>query len=250
MSGTVIGKSLNYGYPGSVSRGADAIIMNRPVRSTDPNAVPFGGAVVLNTDNTYSLFGSTSTTLTTALVSATAYTSLAVQALSAPVQIGDSIIIGTGATTQTVTASANAAVGATSISVNSFTANAAYAVGTAVLATNTFAQFAGVAVREVKQSTSWQLIGQGQAQYNPGDPCDVLERGAVTVLCNVGTPTAGGAVYLRVATNAAIPSGVVGGFEAAADGNNTVQITNAMWKTGKIDANNVAELSLLVRNKG
>lgn len=173
MSGTVIGKSMNYGYPGSVSRGADAIIANRPVKSTDANAITFGAAVILNADNTYSLFG----------------------------------------------------------------------------AGGTFAAFAGVAVREVKQSTSFVMTGQGQAQYNPGDPCDVLERGSVTVTCNVGAPTAGGPVYLRTVANGAIPAGLVGGFEAAADGTNTVQVTSAQWKTGKIDANLTAELTLLSRNK-
>lgn len=70
--------------------------------------------------------------LTTALISGTAYTSLAVQALTQPISSGESLLIGTGSTTQTVTASASAAVGATSIPVNSFTANAAYAVGSIV----------------------------------------------------------------------------------------------------------------------
>ncbi|MEK8128672.1 hypothetical protein WMW72_12215 [Paenibacillus filicis] len=110
----------------------------------------------------------------------------------------------------------------------------------------TFAAFAGVAVREVKQALDYT---SNQGEYRPGQPCDVIERGTVTVACNVGTPTAGGAVYLRVAVNAAIPNGVVGKFEAAADGTNTVQITSAQWKTGKLDANRVAELTLLTRNK-
>lgn len=78
--------------------------------------------------------GNTTTTLTTALTSGTAYTSVDVQALEAPISSGDTITIGTGATTQTVTASAAAAIGATTIDVNSFTANAAYAVGTTISA--------------------------------------------------------------------------------------------------------------------
>ncbi|SFU70994.1 structural cement protein Gp24 [Alicyclobacillus macrosporangiidus] len=173
MPGSVVGKTLNLGYPGNVSRSADAVIVNRPVRSTDSNPIPFGAPVVLNSDNTYSLFG----------------------------------------------------------------------------ATNTAADFAGVAIREVKQATSYLSQPYGQTQYNPGDPCDVIERGSVTVTCNVGTPVAGGPVYIRVAANASIPNGVVGGFEAAADGTNTVQLTNVQWKTGKIDANNTAEITILSRNK-
>lgn len=176
MPGTVIGKSLNYGYPGSVSRSADAIITNRPVKSSDTNHIPFGAPVILNSDNTYSLAG----------------------------------------------------------------------------ASVTMSNFAGIAVREVKQSTSYITTGQGQADYAPGDPCDVIERGSVTVTCTEGTPTAGGAVYIVTAVGAGSVS-AVGNFVATATpagtGATAVQITNAQWKTGKIDANNTAELTLLTRNK-
>jgi len=71
-------------------------------------------------------------TLSSALVSGTAYTSLSVSALNVTVASGASLTIGSGSTTQVVTASAAAAVGATSIPVASFTANAAYAIGTVV----------------------------------------------------------------------------------------------------------------------
>lgn len=168
MPGFVVGKSLNLGYPGNVSRSADAIITARVVSPDDAAAIPFGSPVVLNTDNTYSLFGASSTAAT----------------------------------------------------------------------------FAGVAVREVKQSTDYF---SANGSYSPGQVCDVIERGSVTVVCNVGTPTAGGKVYVRITANGSIPAGVVGGFEAAADSTNTVEITNARWKTGKIDANNVAEITILTR---
>jgi len=108
---------------------------------------------------------------------------------------------------------------------------------------HTAAQFAGVAMRRVKGAT--QYLSQS-AYYTSLEPTDVLERGGVTVNVNVGTPTIGGPVYIRVAANASIPAGVVGGFEAAADGANTVQITNAKWSTLK-DANGVAELTILTR---
>lgn len=111
-------------------------------------------------------------------------------------------------------------------------------------ASNTAAQFAGVAVRRIKSSTDY--LNQGRAFYAPLDPTVVIERGPVTVSVNVGTPTVGGAVYVRVATNVSIPAGEIGGFEAAADGSNTVQITNAKWGTTK-DSNNVAELVILTR---
>ncbi|WNF07259.1 structural cement protein Gp24 [Brevibacillus borstelensis] len=168
MPGSVIGKSLNLGYPGNISRSADAIIDNRVVKPTDTENINFGDPVVLNDDNTYSKFG----------------------------------------------------------------------------ATGTAATFGGIAVREVKQSTDYF---SAQGFYAPGQPCDVATRGTLTVVCNVGTPKAGGSVYIRTATNAAIPDGVIGGFEAAADGANTVEIPNLKWTTGKLDANKVAEVTILTR---
>ncbi|GED34025.1 hypothetical protein BCE02nite_51660 [Brevibacillus centrosporus] len=169
MPGKVIGKSLNLGYAGTVSRSADAIISSRMVKEADTDPINFGEAVVLNGDNTFSKFG----------------------------------------------------------------------------ADGTAATFAGVAVREVKQTTDYFA---SQGYYSPGHTCDVIERGSVTVVCNVGTPTAGGDVYVRVAANAAIPTGVIGGFEAAADGSNTVKLTGVKWKTGKLDPNKVAEITILSRN--
>jgi len=111
-------------------------------------------------------------------------------------------------------------------------------------AANTVDQFAGVAVRRIKGAT--QYLTQNRAFYTDQEPVDVLERGGVTVNVNVGTPTIGGAVYIRIAANEAIPAGVVGGFEAAADGTNTILLTNAKWATLK-DANNVAEVTILTR---
>lgn len=53
MPGSVIGKRLNYGYEGNVSRSIDAIITNK----LSSGAIPFGHAVVLNEDDTISAFG-------------------------------------------------------------------------------------------------------------------------------------------------------------------------------------------------
>ena len=113
-------------------------------------------------------------------------------------------------------------------------------------ATGTADAFVGIAVREVKQDTNY--LDPANGSYKPAEPCDVLERGSASVICNVGTPTAGGAVYVRITANAGIPSGVVGGFEAAADGGNTIQIPNAKWATGLIDSDQIAEVTILTRN--
>lgn len=112
-------------------------------------------------------------------------------------------------------------------------------------ATGTAATFAGVAIREVHQATDYT---SGVSSYKAYDRADVLERGSITVKCNYGTPTAGGKVYVRTVANATTaPNGVIGQFEATADGTNSIEITNARWKTGKIDANNIAELTILTR---
>lgn len=51
MPGSVIGKVLNLGYIGKISRDADAIVINRIV-SGESEAIDFGAAVFLNDDNT------------------------------------------------------------------------------------------------------------------------------------------------------------------------------------------------------
>ena len=99
--------------------------------------------------------------------------------------------------------------------------------------------------KTIKQTTDY-LSSQGF--YNPGDEVDVLTRGNMTVSCNNGEPEAGGAVYLRVAENAAIPAGVVGEVEAAADGTNTVKLENVRFTTEQIDGNNITEVAVLTRN--
>lgn len=76
--------------------------------------------------------GQLTTQLSSALTSGTSYTSIPVQGLTSPVASGQTITIGTGSTTQTVTASAAVSIGATSIPVASFAANANYPAGTTV----------------------------------------------------------------------------------------------------------------------
>ncbi len=112
-------------------------------------------------------------------------------------------------------------------------------------ATFTAAKFGGVALRVVKQAVSYAQ--QEQTCYNALDMVNALNRGAVVVNCNNGTPTAGGAVYVRIKENASVVGGVVGGFEAAADGENSVLLTNVQWTNGYVDANGVAEITILTR---
>lgn len=115
--------------------------------------------------------------------------------------------------------------------------------------------FVGFAVREVLTLLTSTFVASPQLPaiqaYVPGQPCDVLERGAISVV--VKDPAAagyisGGKVYLRTALNGAIPSAVVGDLETAADGGNTIQLTNVFLGPGPVDANSVTEVTVLSRN--
>lgn len=113
----------------------------------------------------------------------------------------------------------------------------------------------GIAVREVKTQISTYNPAQPLTPliqtYAPGDVADVLERGTVSAI--VKDPQAAGykkgqKVYLRTVLNGTYPSAVVGDLETAADGGNTVQITNAFLANGVVDANSVTGVTLLSRN--
>lgn len=111
---------------------------------------------------------------------------------------------------------------------------------------NTAADFVGVASREFKSATSY--LSQTAGQYEPGEATSTFKRGCINVLCNVGSPKLGGKVYVRTVANESIPTGVVGGFEAAADGENTVVLANCEWH-GEKDVNGVAEIRILSCNR-
>lgn len=134
------------------------------------------------------------------------------------------------------------------------------AFGTAVKLTNknkwspvatgdTAEVIAGIAVREVVQANTFNP--QSNPDYVANVPCDVLVRGNCTVKCRRGTPVAGAAVYVRITDNSSTyPGTIVGGFEAEADGGNTIQVSNIEWTTGKMDSNNIAEVTIKTRAKG
>ena len=103
-------------------------------------------------------------------------------------------------------------------------------------------QFLGVALREIKSATDY--LNQNAGQYVPGEAVPVMKRGCVNVKCQNGTPAVGGTVYLRVKANGTYPNAVVGGFEAAADSTNSVELPNCQWK-GTADANGIAEMRIM-----
>lgn len=117
-----------------------------------------------------------------------------------------------------------------------------------VVDATTEAQIAGVAVREVIQANTFDP--QSNPDYMAETPCDVMVRGNCTVKCQRGTPKSGDAVYVRVKKNNTYADAVVGGFEATADTENTVQVTNIEWTTGVMDANGMTEITIKTRAKG
>ena len=104
------------------------------------------------------------------------------------------------------------------------------------------AAFVGVAAREIKSALSY--LDQSAGAFAAGEAVGVFMRGAVNVKCQKGTPQLGGAVYVRVTANESYPTAAAGGFEAEADGANTVQLTGCQW-AGTADADGVAELRIL-----
>lgn len=112
----------------------------------------------------------------------------------------------------------------------------------------TAAHIAGIAVREVVQANTFDP--QSNPDYMAETPCDVMVRGNCTVKCQRGTPKSGDAVYVRVKANATYQDAVVGGLEATADAENTVQVTNIEWTTGVMDANGMTEITIKTRAKG
>lgn len=63
MPGTTIGITMNYGYPGQVSRHGDEISRTRPVKK-GTDAINFGAPVIQNTDGSVQLFDATGTAAT------------------------------------------------------------------------------------------------------------------------------------------------------------------------------------------
>ena len=91
---------------------------------------------------------------------------------------------------------------------------------------------AGIAVREVVQTNVYNP--QSNPDYLDGTPADVMTRGNCIVKCQKGTPAAGSAVYVRITADNTHPEYLVGGFEADADDDKTVQIPNIEWTTGAV----------------
>lgn len=101
--------------------------------------------------------------------------------------------------------------------------------------TSTSAQLIGFAVRTAKTPDTY---GSSTASYAPGEIMDVITRGSVAVTVSSGNPVPGGSVYIVKATGAIV---------AAADSDNTLELTDCRFRTSK-DASGVAELLIRTRH--
>jgi hypothetical protein len=113
----------------------------------------------------------------------------------------------------------------------------------------------GIAAAEVKSarvySTTYPNTTPDVQYYAPGERCDVIKRGDVTVKCVNGTPARGGQVHVRTALNASFPAEQIGDLRTSSDSTNTFAIptSHMTWKTARKDANNISELSIKTINR-
>ena len=110
-------------------------------------------------------------------------------------------------------------------------------------AASTAADFVGVVIDAVKSAFTFPATGAGS--YAPNEAVAVFERGSLNVINADNAAKLGTKVYIRTLAAAGKQ---IGDFEATADGTNNVLLSNAEWG-GEADANSVAELVLLSRNK-
>lgn len=95
------------------------------------------------------------------------------------------------------------------------------------------------------QGGDGQSTGIGVSAPPTSGVVDVLKLGYMSVYVSRGTAAKNSTVYVRIAANATYPNSPVGGIEAAADGTNTVALTNAYF-TGAADSSGNAEIAFNV----
>lgn len=129
-----------------------------------------------------------STTLSSALTSGNNYTSISVAATSRALTTRDTVILTSGGHTQSVTLSANASSGATTLSVNSFTANFSYPSSTTTVvldATMTYVQVAQTTDSQVFFANSSLPVVAGDFLTINCDPTN--NTSGYTAILNAGT---------------------------------------------------------------
>jgi hypothetical protein len=242
---------LNVGFPGQVSRTGDLVIAARQANPSNAHNISFGQACMLLGDTiggtliSAADFFANGGGYSVGTVSTHGTTTLDTLALTYPVRVNQ-FLYGSG-----IPAGAQVtAITPTTITMSK--AATSSGSGVALYASS----FAGIAIREVKTNVT-SYLGMEQTgsntpvvgYYAPGEMTEVIERGSVAVQIAAGVPFAGAPVYIRTALNGSIPAGLIGDLEGYTQGDGgLVPVDNSVvFRTGVLDANNVAEITLLPR---
>ena len=249
-----------FGFLGEPTRtgGGDPFIISRQVAPLAAASISFGDAVVILPDATggtcqqyadWQANGNpTGTGLTLSTTTATNTTLTPASATLNGLSKG-MLVRGSGIPAGTFITAVNWTAGTLTIS------KAATASATVNLQ---YAKLAGVAAREVKTQLGYSPAapsgyGTGIGAYTPGSYASILVRGGISVKNLAGQGQAEGPVYMRTILNSSIPAGIVGGFEANADGVNNLllsaipDVLSAYYKNGVQDANGITEIVFLNR---
>ena len=153
-------------------------------------------------------------TLTAALVSGTAYTSLAVTPLTTAIASGANVVLLSGINTQTFVTTSSAAIGATSLAVTSLAANAAYPIGTFIDPVSLFTKIVSVqSATQITMEAAATISSSGMTYvYGTDDTANVQD--AINS-CSV----AGGTVLFPPGIYLINPSGTAGSALSVFEGN-------------------------------
>lgn len=233
---------LNLGYRGQIARtgGGDPVIVAKFANASNVNNISFGDPVMLLPDSVGGTYRQVADFLANGgglLISSTTATSTTVTVATAGLVPG-MFVIGAGIP-----------VGTTIVSITATTITISQAATASATVNLSYALLGGLAVREVKTQLTYPITPGSSVigTYLPGQMTEAMVSGTIIGQIYVGTPVAGGAIWLRVIANGGIPAGVVGQLEAAPDGVNNVRIPGWLFKTGVLDANNFAEINILNR---
>lgn len=243
------------GFLGEISRvgGGDPFVVSKIANNSNAANINFGDAVVLLPDSvggSYKQFADWQANggglaVLCATASSVTITPTSLNGLSQGM-----LVFGANITAGTYITAINNAAGTITVSKAATTTNGSISLS--------FASFAGFAVRQVKTQQPYSAYTPAPSQmignYGPGQYVGVLVKGGISVKVLVGTPVAGGPVYIRTILNGGIPAGIVGGLEANSDtvnsnylGGGTPALAECFFKTGTIDTNFISEVSILSR---
>lgn len=267
MTGSVIQLAMNFGYPGSYARMPDDIVIAKPVKaSTD--AIPFGYAVMLNTDNTFQKGDATLT--------AANFAGIAVREVRQALVLNDdqgsyaaltpcdvlvrgNTVIKLARGTATAGGAVNFRIAAQTSATKAFSSyegpigngntvtfnGNTYTIGDGTSSTTTVANLVTAANTYQADSASYtdsvlKIKFQATTAGSAGT--------APTLEVAAGEGAAVNAVVVKPGVDA-VSGSAVGDFEAGdVIADYTIALPNVVFTTGEVDANGIVEVSIKTRN--